>query len=925
MPKCVSRPPHPRRYRWAPHLESRTAPVDTNCDVLLRTPITHARRTCCASADAHAVGWGVEECGSIGRGGGHVSICGRVPHLRMRDLVPVVGFALALALGTGVVSAAAPTQTTSDGIIAVAAAIAAVLWIWRSARIGLTRSITWAVFAAGFSCWAVAESIWFGYDIFAGGSPPQPSIADPFYMMGYVLMALGLGRLVLSRGRRAARASALDALALTIAAGTVLVQLELLAPNVFRNGVNAADTLSIIYAALDVPLLGGIAWLLLSPGRRGAPLALMVGSFGAMYLADVAFALGTLYYSIDVAVSNFAYPISYLLAAGAALHPGIDRLEAPAATDRDEDDHATRLVFLAIALVMPASLELLAPLIDLPPLGVAGALVTICVSIVILVRLSRLLADNNRARVRAREAHESLHFQATRDHLTGLYNRAWAIEFLEAVLGGVHGLGQFALLYIDLDGFKLVNDELGHDAGDVLLRLAGGRLTRGVRADDAVVRLGGDEFVVICPPTISSSDAEGLAARIVGLLSERFQVGEQEVTVTASVGVLTATTGSDLLPADLLRDADIALYRAKEVRSTWRVFNTGMRAHSENRLEILNHLRGVIRSGRLRVVYQPIVSLTTRQVEGVEALARLTMPDGREIAPQVFVGIAESTGAATMLDAAVVARALDDLRWLDGRLPLPLRMSVNLSASEVGHPELCGTISELLRSRGIGPSRLVLEVSESAVVRDLEASRAQLAQLRELGVGIEIDDFGTGYSSMAYLHSLPITGIKIDRSFVQGVFMDPNQALITEGMVRMGNALGLRVVGEGIEELVQAERMVELGCGEGQGYLFGRPMALEAIPGFVDEKGLLIGGRRANTAASASGGGADPVTGSVDVPLVVAQVTERHDHPARLDDQLEEVPLDRLIGPPAVLDDPLVANADDPSPPPRDFDGMGRA
>lgn len=848
-----------------------------------------------------------------------MSLSTRVTHPGVRDLVPAIGFVVAVA--AGLVSALAPSQTTSDGIIAAAATIAAVLWIWRSARIGITRSVTWAIFATGFSCWAVAESIWFGYDVFAGGSPPQPSVADPVYMMGYVLMVAGLARLVLSRGRRAAQASALDALALTITAGTVLVQLELLAPNVFRHGINAADTLAIIYAALDVPLLGGIAWLMLSPGRRGAPLALMVGAFGAMYLADVAYALGNLYYAIDVAVSNFAYPISYLLAAAAALHPDIDRLEHPAVTDRDDNDHGTRLVFLAVALVMPATLELFAPLIGLPPLGVAGAVVTICVSVVILVRMSRLLADNNRARARAREAHESLHYQATRDHLTGLYNRAWAIEYLEAMLAGRRGFGQFALLYIDLDGFKLINDDLGHDAGDELLRLVAGRLGRGVRADDAVVRLGGDEFVVICPPMISSNDAEGLAARIVGLLSERFQVEAHEVTVTASVGVLTAATGSDLLPADLLRDADIALYRAKEVRSTWRVFNTGMRARSENRVEILNHLRGVIRSGRLRVVYQPIVNLETRRVEGVEALARLTMPDGREIPPQVFVGIAESTGAASMLDAAVVARALDDLRWLDGRLPLPLRMSVNLSASEVGHPELCGTISELLHSRVIDPSRLVLEVSESAVVRDLEMARAQLVQLRELGVGIEIDDFGTGYSSMAYLHSLPITGIKIDRSFVQGVFMDPNQALITEGMVRMGNALGLRVVGEGIEEVVQADRMVELGCDEGQGYLFGRPMALEAIPGFVDEKGVLIGGRR----ASASGDGADAVAGSVDVPLVIAQVTERHDHPTRLDDQLEEVPFDRLIGPPAVLNDPLVANADDPASTPRDLDGMGRA
>jgi diguanylate cyclase (GGDEF)-like protein len=830
------------------------------------------------------------------------------------------------ALIVGIVAAIPTDQTIADGIITAAAVLAALAWTWRVMRIDSARAGIWGFFAAGYAFWASAESIWFGYDLFAGGGPPQPSVADPLYMLGYVFIAIGLVRLVMRRGRRAARASALDALALTIAAGTILVQLELLAPNVFQHGVNAADALAIIYAILDVPLLGGIAWLLLSPGRRGAPLVLMIGAFGAMYMADVAYAIGNLYYALDVRVSNFAYPVAYLLAAAAALHPSIVDLGEPGDV-LDQEDHATRLVFLALALVMPATLQLFAPLLGLPPIGVAGAIVTISVSVVILFRMARLLKDNNRARARAREAHESLHHQATRDHLTGLFNRGWAVEHLEHLLGGIYGEGQFALLYIDLDGFKLINDDLGHDAGDELLRLVADRLSSGVRAGDSVVRLGGDEFVAICPPQITSGDAEGLAARIVGLLSERFQLGAYEVNVTASVGVLTAFTHAGVSPADLLRDADIALYRAKEVRSTWRVFNSGMRARSENRLEILTHLRGVIRSGRLRVVYQPVVDLASGRVQGVEALARLTMPDGREIPPPVFVGIAESTGAASLLDAAVVARALDDLAWLDERCPVPLTMSINLSASEVAHPELAPMIHELLETARIDPRRLILEVTETAVVKDLEAARMQLEHLRELGVGIEIDDFGTGYSSMAYLHSLPVTGIKIDRSFVQGVFMDPNQALMTEGMVRMGNALGLRVIGEGIEQAAQSERMLELGCDSGQGYFFGRPMAREAVAGCIDHEGRLTSGKRSSGSVDA-GSPDDPVESvlpTVGVPLVVAQITERRDYASGLDDKLKKVSLDRVVGPPAILNDPLVANGDDPPPAPRDLDGMGHA
>ena len=847
----------------------------------------------------------------------------RIRAVGSRERMIAAGLLLAAVIST--LSAIFFSQNAADGLVAVAAVTAGAVWLWRAQRTPDQPRRPWILFAVGYASWGIAETIWFGYDIFAGGNPPQPSVADAFYMTGYLLIALGLFRLALARGARGARSSGLDALALTIALGTILVQLELVAPGTFDGGWSAANVLAVVYAMLDIPLLGGIAWLLLSPGRRGMPLVLMVGAFAAMYAADVAYALGVGYYAADVAVSNVAYPMAYFLAAAAALHPATTRLDEPTRAEPHED-HATRLVFLAMALALPAFLDLFAPVLGLPPLGSVAAVVTIMVSVVIVMRMARLLQENNRAQSRARAAHESLQQQATRDHLTGLFNRGWAVEHLQGLVDGDAGEGQFAILYVDLDGFKLVNDDLGHDAGDDLLRLVADRLTRSVRSGDRVVRLGGDEFVIICPPQISSSDAERLAARIVALLSERFQLGAYEVNITASVGVLTASSHSELVPADLLRDADIALYRAKEVRSTWRVFNAGMRAKSENRLEILTHLRSVISSGRLRVVYQPVVNLATGRVEGLEALARLTMPDGREIPPPVFVGIAESTGAALMLDAAVMTRALDDLRWLDGRSPTPLRVAVNLSASEVTHPGLARMIRRLLDQAGIDPSRLTLEVTETAVVKDLEVARAQLQELREIGVSIEIDDFGTGYSSMAYLHSLPISGIKIDRSFVQGVFMDANQALITEGMVHMGNALGLRVIGEGIEQAAQSERMRELGCDAGQGYFFGRPMARESIIASLTPEGGLISARRSGFAsAEAPDDAMGAIMPAVGVPLVVAKITEHGDHAARLDHELEEMPLDRLVGPPAVLNDPLVADVDNPAATPHDLDGMGHA
>jgi hypothetical protein len=353
--------------------------------------------------------------------------------------------------------------------------------------------------ALGYASWGVAESIWFGYDVFNAGHVPQPSLADPFYILGYLLLLVGLAKLVMGRDRDEARAMAVDVLTLAMVLGAVLVQLEIVAPGLLEGRVHAANVLACLYAVLDVPLLGGIAWLALSPGQRGRPLAILVGALLAMYIGDVSYALGGLYYSAGVGVSNFFYPVAYLLAGVAALHPATLRLAEPSQTREVSASNHVRLVFLAVALWLPATTELFAPELGLPRLGLTADVITIAVGAVILMRMAHLVKDANNARWRVDAAHRTLLHQATRDHLTGLYNRAWLMDYLDGLVAGRYGDGQFALLYIDLDGFKLINDDLGHHVGDELLRLTSARMLRAVRPKDRVVRLGGDEFVVVCP------------------------------------------------------------------------------------------------------------------------------------------------------------------------------------------------------------------------------------------------------------------------------------------------------------------------------------------------------------------------------------------------------------------------------------------
>ena len=443
----------------------------------------------------------------------------------------------------------------------------------------------------------------------------------------------------------------------------------------------------------------------------------------------------------------------------------------------------------------------------------------------------------------ARRAAE-LRRMAFHDVLTGLPNRALLAERLEeALVRAAHRHCTVALFYLDLDNFRVVNESLGHQAGDDLLVQVATRLTNciqdvdagGVGARATVARLGGDEFVVLVDQVAGEANAESLAERLTGALREPFQVAGHEVVATASIGVAMTSPGRDR-PEALLRSADLALYRAKaNGKNGHALFDLSLETHAIQRLELERDLRLALERGEFRVFYQPLIRLETGRITGWEALVRWEHPTRGLISPAAFIPIAEETGLIVPIGQWVLEEACRQARrWHELFPDEPARtMSVNLSARQFAHPRLVDDIHRALRSARLDARQLVLEITESVVMQDAAAAVATLHELKALGIRLAIDDFGTGYSSLAYLKRFPVDVLKIDRSFIEGLGQDAQDGAIVESVLVLAKSLGLGVTAEGIETPRQRLRLEQLGCDVGQGYLFGAPRSAE-----ITEQGL---------------------------------------------------------------------------------------
>jgi diguanylate cyclase (GGDEF)-like protein len=414
-------------------------------------------------------------------------------------------------------------------------------------------------------------------------------------------------------------------------------------------------------------------------------------------------------------------------------------------------------------------------------------------------------------------AEDELSWQAHHDPLTGLPNRE---QFLARLGRDLDRPTCVAVLFVDLDDFKVVNDSLGHDAGDRLLTAVAERLGHVVRPDDVIARFGGDEFTILLRAVADERDALAVAGRVADALSDPLVLDGEHRYVTASVGLSFSGPGDDAHA--LLRDADAAMYRAKELgKARCEVFDESMRRDAIERLELESGLRSALELGELRLVYQPLVTLADRRVSGVEALLRWQHPVHGLIGPVRFIPIAERNGLIIPIGAWVLDEACRQLTaWGDETLT----MSINVSLRQLGATDFVGTVRSALERTGVAPERLCLEITETAMMADLATMTETLHALKALGVRLAVDDFGVGHASLRRLRALlPVDTLKIDKSFVDGITEDADDAAIVEGVVRLAHSLGLHAVAEGVETAEQVAMLRAWSCQTGQGYYFARP------------------------------------------------------------------------------------------------------
>ena len=432
---------------------------------------------------------------------------------------------------------------------------------------------------------------------------------------------------------------------------------------------------------------------------------------------------------------------------------------------------------------------------------------------------------------------EQLLYDALHDNLTKLPNRTLFMERVDHALKLAKRNQDylFAVLFLDLDRFKIVNDSLGHDVGDQLLIATARKLEKCLRTTDTVAHLGGDEFTILLEDIKDIKDATRVAERIQVTLKSPFNLNNHEVFTSASIGIALSSTGYERTE-DILRDADIAMYRAKELgKARHEIFDKIMHAQTLKLLTLENDLRRSLERQEFEVYYQPITSLVTGTLTGFEALVRWRHPERGLVSPVEFIPVAEDTGLIIPLGEWVLYEACRQLRMWQTQFPTPepLKISVNLSGKQIKEPDLIGQIDHILEKTGLDGRFLKLEITESVLMENAETVTKMLLQLRARDIQLSVDDFGTGYSSLSYLHRFPVNTLKIDRSFVSQMNHKSRNAEIIRTIITLAHSLRMDVIAEGVETLEQLTELKLLNCEQGQGYLFSKPLT-------KSEAGLLL-------------------------------------------------------------------------------------
>jgi diguanylate cyclase (GGDEF)-like protein len=689
---------------------------------------------------------------------------------------------------------------------------AVVCWLWWPLADGRRREV--GLLATGASAFALGNIV---LVLAAAGEYrlPVPSLADLGYLSFYPAVVAALIVFIRREHRVEGGAVWLDSVLGALAAAAVVA--VLLGPAFEQSSRGLLSrSVSLAYPVFDLVLVATVGAVAVLQRRRvPLPLLALLSGFGVFALADVEY---------DRRIASASYvlgtPLDALWALGLALLTYWVRHPAPS-TPVDQRD-------LPVALVVPAGaiVAALAVLVSATLWDVSGMAVTLATLTIVVAAARTQLAFRHQRKV------ADLRRQATTDDLTGLPNRR---AFYSTVEDQLRADGRGALLLLDMDKFKEVNDSLGHHVGDQLLSDVGLRLSEQLREGDLLARLGGDEFALFLPRE-GRSEAEAVARKVHEALAEPFTLGEIELTTDASIGISVAPEhGGDV--SVLLRRADIAMYAAKTARSGHRLYRESDDSDGDRRLRTLQDLRAGLVQDQLILHYQPKIDLDTGQVGGVEALVRWDHPVRGLLYPDSFLGLAEEAGMMRPLTDLVLAMALDQAAsWhAAGR---PLTVAVNLSASSLVENDLPERVAALLQARRLPATALQLEITEETLMEDRDRARLVLQRLRDAGVQIAVDDFGTGYSSLAYLRELPINELKLDRSFVFPMADDARAAALVISTIALVHSLGLRMVAEGVEDRIAFEELTRHGCDQAQGFYFSRPLPAAELDAWLDARDL---------------------------------------------------------------------------------------
>ena len=684
---------------------------------------------------------------------------------------------------------------------------------------------------------AVASFAYLGGDVAQllyelGGEMPYPSVADALYLLFYPCALGGLLCFPAGRHDRGAWVRLGMDLGLVAIGGASTVIYMVLGPTLLQNDPNPlSSAVSIAYPVGDMVLLVGVGLALLRRRASGgvSPLRFMIMGLLFFVAADLVYSnlqLNGAYSGGDPVDSLWMIAIAFFAVAGSAQARPESTVGATAVPERRR---ASWVPYIAVGvsfglLVFDQRHDSMLP---------HAVLVISAVLSATLVSARQFLVQRALLSSQDRLAHQSLH-----DALTDLPNRVLLIDRAEQMLARARrDQVPIAALYVDLDGFKHINDSLGHAAGDELLQIVSARLSGVIREADTVGRLGGDEFVVLLESVALDAGPELAAERICEVLSQPIELTNMHspaLVVTASVGIALGQAGS---ADELLRDADFALYEAKRAgRNRWASFQSSMQTASRDRTELKMDLNRALDRGEFFLLYQPTFDLQSEALSGVEALLRWRHPERGVISPKVFIPLAEETGTIVPIGRWVLRTACEQaVAWqtrYDG-----FGVSVNVSARQLDQHDFVTDVAAILAAVGLDPTTLTLEITESVLMHNVADAARKLQELKQLGVRIAIDDFGTGYSSLAYLQQFPVDVLKIDRAFVAAIASSPEAKALVHTLVQLAKSMHIQTVGEGIENEIQLEHLQAERCDAGQGYLFARPLTPETI------ERMLIGNR----------------------------------------------------------------------------------